>query len=215
MVLTISVFTPIARADILAATDFSPGATNQTVHRTGYNIILEGYPRGFRITDFNGTMGVGIIAGFRNNEIDTAISAGDSAPEYIDVDYTVPQRVSEIVLVALGVDYYDERIPLPEEALLICLKEGLTQETRYTLTGFGSWNGRGTATQTAPGEWHLVDPFGNTNITSIEFRAGSSIFSDFALASIASAPVPEPASIMLFGISLLGAGAAACRHRTR
>lgn len=191
-------------------TDSLPGATFESF---GGELVVK--------SDW-GVAGAGITGGPSNDEIDIG--------EKLTATFTNAVRIAGIQLAYLydGPEFGDV-----QEAAQITATFADLSTVSYTLVAtFNNsyaWNGLGTVAGPASnidqngGFWTLTNPFGNAAVKGLSFTAvegfcaNGSCYSqsDFALAGVTTAPVPEPETYALMLAGLAGVGFMARRRRAR
>jgi hypothetical protein len=169
-----------------------------------------------------GVQGVGVSGGRTNDEIDIG--------EKITATFTQAVRVTGIQLAYLydGPEFDD----VQERAKITATFADLSTRTfdlvakyqhSFSWTGLGDVMGPKSNIDKNGGFWSLTDPLGDSLIKSLSFTAVAGICgngrcinqSDFALAGIATAPVPEPETYALMLAGLAGVGFMARRRKAR
>jgi hypothetical protein len=167
-----------------------------------------------------GVSGAGISGGPSHDEIDIG--------ESLAVTFTNAVRITGIQLAYLydGPEFGD----VQEAARITATFADLTTASYTLVAAFNSaysWNGLGSVAGPASnidqsgGFWTLTNPFGNLAVTGLSFTAveglcpGGNCYSqsDFAVAGIATAPVPEPETYALMLAGLAGVAFMARRRR--
>lgn len=158
-----------------------------------------------------GTIAVGTAAGSVNGEIDSPFIG--AANEWIRVTFAAPQYISSIQLAFLYPTTGGYSDTVNERARIITnLGFDTLQATGFTTalwSGSGSYLNLEAALSPAGGVWDITNPYTGTPISYLEFRAdrllfGGSADSDYSVVSIAGRAVPEPLTMILLGLGLVG-----------
>jgi hypothetical protein len=188
-----------------------PEASGASFHAVGGDLVLK---------TLYGVSGAGVTGGRTNDEIDIG--------EQIVASFARPVIVTGIQLAFLydGPEFND----VQERAQITATFADLTSVS-YTLSamfpdtyawnGMGSITGPASNTEDSGGFWTLSNPFGQRGVTGLSFTALEGLCgsgpcdnqSDYALASLSTAPVPEPETYALMLVGLAGVGAAARQRR--
>jgi hypothetical protein len=159
-----------------------------------------------------GTIAVGTAGGSVGGEIDSGV-IGAGTNEWIRVTFNAPQYISSIQLAFLYPTTGGYGDTVNEQARF------LTNFGFDTLQATGSaaaiWSGSGSylnleaALNPAGGVWDIINPYVGTPVNYIEFRAdrlasGGSGDSDYSVVSISGYAVPEPLTMLLLGLGLVG-----------
>jgi hypothetical protein len=176
----------------------------------------------FSEATFRGQLGLGINSVVTGQERDKEIQGDPTggAPEGVLIEFNSPQIVTEILLAHFSNP--DEFSGDPQEISMISANgpsgtlQVLDNLGNFTVTG--DLNPLGISLQSAFfGTWQLLNPFGSNQITSLLLQAQNTPKngdnSDFSIALGETSDVPQPPTLGLLGIGLVGIGLAARRRR--
>ena len=146
-----------------------------------------------------------------------------ATPEQVAISFATAQVINEIQLahfynpVHFGADEPAEIAQIFHDAVLATLQV-FNDSGGFAAVGFDP-GATFTQVNTTAGLWSILNPFGNTAVSSLVFRAANTPTrtdnSDYTIALVETSDVavPEPTTLGLLGIGLIGLGLVGRRSR--
>jgi hypothetical protein len=165
--------------------------------------------------NFGGAQGLGISFINTGQPRDPEIQGDKGSVEQVAISFGTPQIVNEIDLA----QFYNPVHFGPSEPNEIAqIFNGLVLATLQVFDDSGTHLALGfdpgatfAQLDTTAGLWQILNPFGNTPISGLVFTAADTPTttdnSDYSIALLQTSAVPEPSTLSLIGLGLLGVGA--------